>query len=306
MSVALILVVLGLVLLTFAADRFVDAAIRLATIWGLSPILIGAVVVGMGTSMPELLVSLTGGLESFDLAVGNITGSNIANLSLVLGAAAILSPISGSKRVVPRQGILSLAAMAVFAGLLALGNGLSRTDGVILLVAMALAMWKLFAYEKGESISGGSEGGNGHRATPAVLQAALWLIVMSVGARILTFGATDLAGLLGLAEGYVGETIVAIGTSLPELAAAIAAARKKAHDLILGNLLGSNIFNSLLVGGGLALVAPGTLSIAPTRTMIFMLVTGVLAGVFAFRNALSKTEGAVLLAVFAAFLATGL
>jgi cation:H+ antiporter len=294
------------VLLTFAADRFVDAAIKLATIWGLSPILIGAVVVGMGTSMPELLVSLTGGLESFDLAVGNITGSNIANLSLVLGVAAIISPIAGSKRVVPRQGILSLLAMAIFAVLLALGNGLSRTDGVVLLAAMALAMWKLFAYEKGESISSGPEVGNGHRSTPVVLHATLWLIVMSVGARTLIFGATELAELLGLAEGYVGETIVAIGTSLPELAAAIAAARKKAHDLILGNLLGSNIFNSLLVGGALALVAPGTLSIAPTRPMIFMLGTGVLGGIFAFRNTLSKIEGAVLLAVFAGFLATGL
>lgn len=306
MPVALLLIVLGLVLLTFSADRFVDAAIKLANIWGLSPILIGAVIVGMGTSMPELLVSLTGGLESFDLAVGNITGSNIANLSLVLGAAAIISPISGSKRVVPRQGILSLIAMVLFASLLSFGDGLSRTDGVILIVAMAVAMWRLFAYERGENVEVDEEDRNGHKAVPVVLQAVLWLVIMSVGAKILTSGATDLAAVLGLAEGYVGETIVAIGTSLPELAAAIAAARRKAHDLILGNLLGSNIFNSLLVGGGLALVAPGTLDVATDRTLFFMLGTGLLAGMFAFRNTLSKLEGAVLLAVFLGFLATGL
>jgi cation:H+ antiporter len=304
MALPLTLVVLGLILLIFSADRFVDATIKLAHIWGMSPILIGAVIVGMGTSMPELLVSLTSGLESFDLAVGNITGSNIANLSLVLGTAAIISPISGSRRVVSRQGILSLIAMAVFATLLTLGGGLTRLDGILLLSGMVVTVWLLFKYEEGEDIEA-DEGLAKANSMPVVGLALLWLIVLSVGARVLTSGATDLAFILGWAEAYVGETTVAIGTSLPELAAAIAAARRKAHDLILGNLLGSNIFNSLLVGGGLAIVAPGELVTAPGRTMTFMLSVGLLAGLFAARNRLSKKEGAVLLLLFAGFLVTG-
>ncbi len=304
MALALTLVVLGLILLIFSADRFVDAAIKLAHIWGMSPILIGAVVVGMGTSMPELLVSLTGGFESFDLAVGNITGSNIANLSLVLGAAAIISPISGSRRVVPRQGVLSLIAMVVFAALLTHGGGLTRLDGVLLLSGMVVTLWLLFRYEDGENIEVDEDLAKA-KTMPVVGLALFWLIVMSIGAKVLTSGATDLALILGWAEGYVGETIVAVGTSLPELAAAIAAARRKAHDLILGNLLGSNIFNSLLVGGGLALVAPGELVTTPGRPLGFMLGVGLLAGLFAARNKLSSKEGAVLLLLFAAFLVTG-
>ena len=301
---ALTLVVFGLVLVIFSADRFIEAAIKLAHIWGMSPIFIGAVIVGMGTSTPELLVSLTGGFESFDLAVGNITGSNVANLSLALGAAAIISPISGSRRVVPRQGVLSLVAMTIFAALLTLGGGLTRVDGALLLIGMAVTVWLLFKYEEGENIEIDEDLAKAN-TTRVVVLALLWLIAMSVGAKILTSGATDLALILGWAEGYVGETIVAIGTSLPELAAAIAAARRKAHDLILGNLLGSNIFNSLLVGGGLALVAPGKLVAAPGRTMAFMLGVGVVAGFFATRNRISKKEGAFLLLIFAGFLVTG-
>lgn len=320
MTTAILLTIGGLVLLSLAADRFVVSASRLARHWGMSPLLVGAVVVGMGTSFPELLVSVSGGLDSFDLGVGNITGSNIANLTLVLGTAVILAPLAGSREVAREEGLLTFVAMALFSAFLWDGT-LARWEGGILLVAMAIALGRFFLLERRKQAAAkeAAEWVEGETAPEEEeeeedeLTGSVWtelglavvtLVAMLLGADWLTGGALLIADEFGLSEGFVGNTLVAIGTSLPELAAAIAAARRREHDLILGNLLGSNVFNSLLVAGALGVITGGSLS-DPSGlhlTIGFMMGSVVLAGLFAARNTISRLEGLALLATYAGFL----
>ncbi len=295
----------GLVLLALAADRFVTSAARLAKLWGMSTLLIGALVVGMGTSLPELLVSITGGLDSFDLGVGNITGSNVANLSLVLGVAVIVSPIYGSRVVLKDEGSVTLISMGMFTVVLRDGT-LDRFDGIVLLITMVWALWQLFHLEQGKpetellgQVASKVEPPNS--SGKELLFAVLALGVMLYGASLLTDGALVIATEAGLSEGFVGRTLVAVGTSLPELAAAIAAARKREHDMILGNLLGSNIFNSALVGGSLAMISPGVLVEPVIPSLAFMMGIVALAGAFAVSHTINRLEGVGLLAAYAAF-----
>jgi cation:H+ antiporter len=304
-TLGILLMVGGFVLLAFSADRFVLAAARLAKLWGMSTLLIGAIVVGMGTSLPELLVSVSGGLDSFDLGIGNITGSNVANLSLVLGTAVIISPIFGSAKVLKDEGSVTLVAMGIFTIVLRDG-GLDRFDGVVLLITMAWAMWQLLHLEsskpEAELFSEVGEGIQDDVSAPKELAfAAVTLVAMLFGADFLTDGALIIADEAGLSEGFVGRTLVAVGTSLPELAAAVAAARQREHELILGNLLGSNIFNSALVAGTLALVSPGVLTEPVVPALGFMMGIVVLAGIFAVTRSISRLEGLGLLVAYGAF-----
>ncbi len=319
MTTAILLTLGGLVLLSLAADRFVVSASRLARHWGMSPLLVGAVVVGMGTSFPELLVSVSGGLDSFDLGVGNITGSNIANLTLVLGTAVLLAPLAGSREVARDEGLLTFLSMGLFAAFLWDG-AIARWEGVVLLLAMAAALGRFFVLERRKQaevreaalwVEG--ETGEAPDEDEDELTGSVWtelalaivtLVAMLLGADWLTGGALLIAEEFGLSEGLVGNTLVAVGTSLPELAAAVAAARRREHDLILGNLLGSNVFNSLLVAGALGVITGGTLS-DPSGlhlTIGFMMGSVVLAGLFAARNTISRLEGLVLLGTYAGFI----
>jgi cation:H+ antiporter len=306
-TTAILLVLGGLVLLTVAADRFVVSAVRLARHWGMSPLLVGAVVVGMGTSLPELFVSISGGLDSFDLGVGNITGSNIANLTLVLGAAVLLSPVAGSRDLVRQEGLLTFLAMSLFAVFLWDGT-LSRVEGIVLLVAMAGALYRLFHLEstKKDALDAVEEvdEAEGHVWAEVAIAVAT-LAATLLGADWLTDGALLFADEFGLSDGFVGNTLVAVGTSLPELAAAVAAARRRENDLILGNLLGSNVFNSLLVAGALGVTTAGTLAESAHVTIAFMMGAIVLAGLFAARDSISRLEGVVLLGTYGAFVWLG-
>lgn len=310
MTTAILLVLGGLVLLTVAADRFVVSAVRLARHWGMSPLLVGAVVVGMGTSLPELFVSISGGLDSFDLGVGNITGSNIANLTLVLGAAVLLSPVAGSRDLVRQEGLLTFLAMSLFAVFLWDGT-LSRVEGIVLLVAMAAALYRLFHLEstKKDALEAVEEADEADEAEghvwAEVAIAVATLAATLLGADWLTDGALLFADEFGLSDGFVGNTLVAVGTSLPELAAAVAAARRRENDLILGNLLGSNVFNSLLVAGALGVTTAGTLAESAHVTIAFMMGAIVLAGLFAARDSISRLEGVVLLGTYGAFVWLG-
>lgn len=308
MGFALFLVLVGLVLLTIAADRFVLSAARLASHWGLSTVLIGALVVGMGTSAPEFIVSVVSGGESLDLAIGNIAGSNIANLSLVLGASVMVATIAGQQRILRREGLLMMGSMVLFTVLIWDGS-LNRTDGIILVSAMIVASALLVRWSRqddaagfgspadeidtDESVSAGKEIGIG-LAT---------LLTMLLGAEWLKDGALEIAEILGISAGVIGLTLVAIGTSLPELATAIAAARRRENGIVVGNLLGSNLFNSLIVGGGVALVRPGSLESSFTATLIVMLMIGALAGIFGLTgNRYVRAEGAALLAIYFGYL----
>ncbi len=309
MFLAILSIIGGLVLLTAAADRFVEAAARLARVWGLSYILIGALVIGMGTSAPEFIVSVVGGGQSFDLAIGNIVGSNIANLSLVLGASVLVAAITNQRRILRREGILMFAAVAGFTVLIWDGT-LTRSDGVILTATMTGAAYLLVRWSKSDEANGFQhdiDDLTGDEETRVGVEIGLGLTtlaVMLLGASWLASGALTVAELVGISDGVIGSTLVAVGTSLPELATAIAAARRRENDLVVGNLLGSNLFNSLTVGGGVALLRPGTTVGDFRGPLLIMVGISALAGIMtATGNRLVRAEAILLLGAYGGYLA---
>lgn len=308
MLLAAVAVVLGLILLTKAADEFVEGAVHLAAALRVSAVVIGAVIVGFGTSAPEMLVSaLAAAGGNLDIAVGNVVGSNIANLSLVLGIGGAIAAITVDSSVLRREVPVTVAATLLFALLLV--GGLSRLDGVVLVVALAAALLWLLRGSRGsgnEELSAETTEGfhtdEPHRTVVEVARTLGGLIGTIVGAQLLVTGAVSIAERLGLSEAFIGLTLVAVGTSLPEIVTAVAAARKGAHDLILGNVLGSNLFNSLAVGGIAALVGPGPVGDADValRAAVVMLVVTLLAVAFAAsRRSLTRGKAVVLLGVYA-------
>ncbi len=264
----------GVALLAYAADQFVLGAARVALVKNLSPVLVGIVIIGFGTSMPELLVSALASLRgSTEIAIGNIVGSNLANLSLLLGVGAIMVPLSVQSRTVRREGLITVGAVALFA-LAVQGGGVSRLEGVGLLLGLAAAMYAVSRRSPNDPL--GSETEDlvevpAHKLGNEMVRTILGMLGTVGGAQLLLWGAVDLAERAGLAEGFVGVTLVAVGTSLPELVTVIQSARRRQTDLIVGNLLGSNLFNALGVGGVVGLVAAAPVD-APSLT-----VTGTVA-----------------------------
>jgi len=299
-TTAILQVIGGLILLTFAADRLVLAAARISKRSGLSPILIGAVVVGLGTSLPEMLVSGLAAAEpnGMDLALGNIVGSNIANIGLVLGLSVVLSPIVGQGEVLKREGGLMLIGMAVLTGL-AWDGGLSLLEGVVLGIGLLVALGLLVAWSRGNGADIDLEEiGRAQDIRPGVesLFGVASLGLTLLGAQLLVTGAEEVALELGVSEALIGLTLVAVGTSLPELATALAAARRRENDLVLGNVLGSNLFNALGVGGVAGIVGDGVFRADFRLSMIMMLGIAVLAAVLAtIGNRLDRWQGGVLL-----------
>ena len=311
MLVNAVLVAVGVVMLSFAADRFVGGAAKLSTLLRLSPVLVGAVVIGFGTSAPELLVSILATLRGEqDIAFGNVVGSNTANVLLVLGVAALVRPALVAVATLRREIPVSLAAVVVLAAVLFDGR-VSLIDGVLLLVAgvaalMAITLGALrdraaLARLEAEVSEFESEVSGGVGA--ALLTALVGLAGVLIGAEALVRGASGLAADLGISSAIIGLTIVAIGTSLPELVTAIVAARKDESDLIIGNVLGSNVFNSLPVAGVAGVL--DTVGLDPTFRMniVVMVVAMVVASVFLISGKqLTRPEGSVLVILFGAWL----
>ena len=307
----LILIIAGIALLWVAADPFIEAAARLARIWGVSPVLVGALVIGFGTSAPELVVSgLAAARGELASAVGNVIGSNAANLSLVLGVGAVISPVVGQLRIIRREGAITLLAMGVVV-LVTWDDFLHRAEGISLVAAMAVASVFLVRWSRrdvsdglvGATVEDDDEGG-GHRASREMARAIASLVGIVGGAVLLVEGGGTVAEHYGLAGGFVGATIFALGTSLPELVTAAAAARRKANELLIGNLLGSNLFNSLLVIGIAGIVGAGAIGERRVGEHVMMLLIGVLVGVMAItRRRWGRRQGVVLLASFVLFIA---
>ena len=325
-AASLLLVAVGLVVLAKGADVFVVAAARLAVTLKLSPVVVGAVVVGFGTGAPELLVSvLAAARGSIDLAAGNVVGSNLANLTLVLGVAGVVARPETLPRVVRREAPLCLATVAVF-GLL-LQRGLTRGEGVVLLVVLAGAVVLMlrateavddradqestaeFVEELEERIE---EPGEDELADVAaasttrdVVRVAAGLAATVAGAQLLVIGAQRIASDIGLSKGFVGLTLVALGTSLPELVTAVQSARRGETALLAGNVLGSNVFNSTAVAGASAMIGPGRIDDAGLTVIgaVSMVVVAALAWLFlGLGGRLRRWEAAVLLAVYGATL----
>ncbi len=255
---AVLELIVGLYLLTRAADVFVDSAASLAGHLRVSPVAIGALVIGFGTSLPEMLVSGIAATDgNLDLGVGNVVGSNVANLTLVLGAAALIVPLLVTRAVLVREAPLSLMAVLLF-GFFA-RNGLDRWEGLVLLTALALVLgWITFGGR--ETVVDAVDLAPGESLARLLGVTVLGLAGTLGGAQLLVWGALAIADAANVSGGLIGFTLVAIGTSLPELVTAITAARRGETELILGNLLGSNIFNSLAVGGVIAVLGSGPIA----------------------------------------------
>lgn len=310
MSVAML--VAGLAILALAADRFVLAAARMSRLWGISPVLVGALVVGMGTSSPELLVSVLASVEGeIDLALGNAVGSNVANVTLVLGITAMVAPLAGSARVLRREGIAMLVAVTVLAVML-YDLELTRVEGLILLAGMVVAALFIIRWARQDadlgitSLEGDpeSEGAEPVEINPRkeIGLGVLSLLATLGGAELLVVGGSALAESLGVGSAFIGMTIVAVGTSLPELATSLAGARRHEDDLVVGNVLGSNLFNALAVAGLAATISPGEIEARFRIASITMVACAALAGWFAFTGRkLVRWEGMLLLVGFLAF-----
>lgn len=263
MLIAIAAVLIGLILLIWSADRFVDGASATASHLGMSPLLIGLTIVAFGTSAPEMLVSTMAALDDAPgLAIGNAIGSNIANIALVLGATALVSPLPIKGNLVRVElPILTLATMG--AGIVLLDYYLDAIDSGLLLLGLVVCLYLFKRYQQDysqEASQDHSQDKEKPLAKMSLKVGIVWLLVglalLALGSRILVGGAVYIATSLGVSEMIIGLTIIAIGTSLPELAASIMSARKGQHGIALGNVIGSNIFNLLGVMAIPALISP--------------------------------------------------
>lgn len=261
MILGLVFAVGGLIVLTFAADHFVAGAARIAVFYKISPVVIGAVLIGFGTSAPEMVVSgIAAGQGDLDIGVGNIIGSNVANISLVLAAAAAVAVIPVSSATLRREVPISVASVIVFA-LLVQGE-ISRLEGALLaaLIVTFLVFILMSSSGTDESFDDDVSDIVGDEPVELWKEAFRALVGLSfvVGSSwFIVDGADRVAQALDLTGGFVGFTLVALGTSAPELVTSVQAARQGETELLVGNLLGSNVFNSLAVGGIIGLVGPG-------------------------------------------------
>jgi cation:H+ antiporter len=303
MVVHIVFAGIGLVLLTWAADHLVLGSSRLARRLRISPVVVGVVVIGLGTSMPEFLVSgLAAARGETGLAMGNIVGSNILNLSLLLGVAAVIAPVPVAASVIRREVPLAVAAVALF-GLLALA-GIDARSAVVLAAACAAALWLLIRWAR----SGRADAALTEEVRERVggppspvrwwvepIRALLGLAGVLAGAQLLVVGASSVAVALGVSPAVIGFTLVAIGTSLPELVTTVQAQRRGESDLVVGNLFGSNLFNSLAGGAVIGFAGGGGVARGGPALVTVMVAVALLAGLLLLRGRCLTWRDGVLL-----------
>ncbi|GGE53407.1 sodium:calcium antiporter [Streptosporangium jomthongense] len=313
MAMAIGAIIAGLVLLVWSADKFVEGAAATAKHLGMPTLLIGMVIIGFGTSAPELAVSAMAAADGNPgLALGNGYGSNITNIALIVGLTAVIAPITVHSQVI-RKELPLLLVITLIAGAQLLDGELSRLDGWVLLGVFSAVMgWSIFQGIRGngDSLTGETDAQMGPDLMPmktAIMWLIIGLVLLVVSSRLLVWGAVTVAQSLGVSDLVIGLTIVAVGTSLPELASALAAVRKNEHDLILGNILGSGIFNTLAVVGLAATIQP--LSVDPEVlyrdwALMLALTLGLLVmgfGMTGWRKVISRLDGSILLLVYVAY-----
>ncbi|MDF1654171.1 MAG: calcium/sodium antiporter [Coxiellaceae bacterium] len=311
-SVSVVYIIVGCILLGIGANRFVISSVKISTVIGMSPLVAGVVLVGFGGSFPEIIVSIIASLKGqTQLAVGNAIGSNIVNVGLVLGFSAMLMPLHVHRHCFRRDYPLLLVTMIVSA-LLVMNDYLSRLDGVILLVLLLIYLVYMIVFvakRHPEDIE--VEGEAGTEEKPSIGWNIFWWLVglglLFVSSELLVTGASSIASHFGISELTIGLTVVAVGTSLPEFATTAYSALKKHHEIAMGNVLGSNIFNLLAVMAMPALIAPGKLSTQlltrdfPVMVGI-MLLSWLLAWLPPRKRLLGRLDGLVLFAVYILYL----
>ncbi|WP_260292489.1 calcium/sodium antiporter [Sedimenticola hydrogenitrophicus] len=312
MITAFLAVAFGLALLVWSADRFVDGSAAAARHFGMPPLLIGMVIVGFGTSAPEMVVSaISASQGNPGIALGNAYGSNITNIALILGLTALLSPIAVHSRIL-RQELPILTAVTALAAWQIRDGAISYLDAVMLLLVFGVLMsWSIWQgmRKKGDTLGSEMEQELVIHAMPlrrAIFWLAVGLVLLIISSRILVWGAVEIAQGFGVSDLIIGLTVVAVGTSLPELASSIIAIRKGEHDIAFGNVLGSNLFNTLAVVGIAGTIHP--MAVGPevfSRDMLVMaaLTLSLFVVGYGFRGPgrINRFEGAALLACYVAY-----
>jgi cation:H+ antiporter len=300
-------ILIGLAGLFFGGEALVRGSVAIAERLGISKLVIGLTIVGFGTSMPELLVSMNAALAgSSDIALGNVVGSNTANILLILGLSALVYPISNWDSNVRRDALVALA-VAVLTIILVQFAVIGRICGLLMVGALGLYLWSIFAKEKlaPSQITDESDPHRAPRLSPLLAGGAviLGLILLVTGADFLVDGATNIARALGISEAVIGLTIVAVGTSLPELATSVSAALRKQSDVALGNVVGSNIFNILGILGLTAFVHPVGVGagFASFDAPVMLAATLLLAGLLFFAKVIDRRIGAAMVAAYVAY-----
>ena len=311
----------GLILLVVGGELLVRGAVQVATRFGVSPLVIGLTLVGFGTSTPELVTSVQAALSgSPGIAYGNIVGSNIANILLILGAAAILTPIVVASSALKRDSAVMVAAAVVFAAAAAI-MPVGQLVGLVFVAALGFYIFMAFRQERQATGDHGAVYDKtvaaqavdpvlvpadmpGGSVVVPVLVAIAGLALVVVGGYFLVEGAVTLARSFSISETVIGLTIVAVGTSMPELVTSIMAALRKQTDVAFGNIVGSNIYNILGIGGVTALIAPSEVPFEIVRfDNLVMIAASLLLVVFAYTGRrISRWEGGVLLALYAGYI----
>lgn len=325
MILNIILIIVGVVVVLWGADRLTDGAVGIAERLKISQVVIGLTVVAMGTSMPEFCVSLVSALKgTADLAVGNVVGSNIFNAMLIVGCAAAVAPMTILPQTVRKDVPFALIASAAL-WVMCIDNSISRVDAALLFVAFLVFMYvtlkktpsatpaeasttSTLAEESGER----REERNQSDALPQKKEKGMWLSVglvvlglacLIIGSNIFVDNATALASAFGVSEAVIGLTVVAGGTSMPELATSIVAARKGNSGIAIGNVLGSNVFNILLILGGTGLIAPMTIKGITDVDLILLVMSMVMLWLFSYTKLrIERWEGLMLIIGFVGYM----
>ena len=301
-------IVISLALLAISADKFVDGASSVAKHLGISPLLIGLTIVSFGTSAPEILIAvMSAGSGSSDIAIGNAIGSNIANIALILGAASLFTPIPVASEVLRRE-IPLLFAAVLFSTALILDLHLSRIDGIAPIVTLLICLgWLVWQGNRRPDDSIGVEFDDNinediNIKTSSIIT-VIALVVLLISAKVLVWGAVEIARAANVSELMIGLSIVAVGTSLPELAATIACILRREFGLAIGNVVGSNLFNALAVVGVVAVLAPGDLDVmVRNRDAVVHIALTICLVIFCVgykrEGRINRVEGFLLLAAF--------
>lgn len=298
----LLLLVLGFTMLARGADWFVDGAAGIAGKFGIPQLVIGLTIVAMGTSAPEAAVSITAALKgSADITVGNVVGSNILNVLIILGLASVITPIAVAKSTIKIEipWMLGITALLLVFGITS--NQIVLWEGIVLLVIFAGYIFYTLKMAKDSSKETNAEEIN-RPVWKLLLMAVVGLVLIVWGSDVTVDAATNLAYIFGMSEKFIGLTIVALGTSLPELFTSVAAARKGNADIAIGNIVGSNIFNILFVVGLSAVITPVAFVSGFVVDCLVALAAGVLLWICVFKNQkLTRTGGILMLIGYAAY-----
>lgn len=332
MFITFILFIVGFLLLIKGADVLVDGSVSLATRYGISNLVIGLTIVGFGTSAPELIVNVLSSISgNTDLAIGNIIGSNIANVFLILGICAIIYPLAVQRNTVFKEIPFSLLAgfitMILASDVLIDGIGggttanvISRIDGIVLLSFFVIFMYYIFGIAKeGNGVGNETSGGNAQQSsepshtihtqsvTKSIAYIVLGLFALIIGGKWIVDGAVAIATMLGVSKAVIGLTIVAVGTSLPELATSVVAAIKKETDIAVGNIVGSNIFNIFWILGLSAVISPLPLQPDAFIDFVFLIGSSLILFIIMFigkRHTVERWQGFLFVFIYIVYIAS--